>query len=100
MGILPMKNNLDSTACCRPSGRLPVKTAGADTLTAWHPALFRTSALGRNLTIVRNACRLSQFLGPYVGTILARLLYIMLAAKAVALILAGAEQFYRKLQNA
>jgi len=49
--------------------------------------------------IVRNATRLARLLGPYVGTVIARLLYVLLAAKAVSLILTGLEAFYRKLQT-
>jgi multiple antibiotic resistance protein len=49
--------------------------------------------------IVRNALRLTQLLGPYIGAVVARLLYIMLAAKAVAMILVGIREFYGQLQN-
>lgn len=49
--------------------------------------------------IVRNAHRLIRLLGPYVGAVAARLLYIMLAAKAVALILDGIREFYSQLHN-
>ncbi|MBN1125903.1 MAG: MarC family protein [Sedimentisphaerales bacterium] len=50
--------------------------------------------------VVRNAYRLSRLLGPYVGAVIARLLYILLAAKAVALVLDGIREFYRQLQTA
>ena len=43
--------------------------------------------------VARNAHLLMRLVGPYAGTIIARLLYIFLAAKAVALILAGIGEF-------
>jgi len=43
--------------------------------------------------IVRNAHRLMHLLGPYAGLIIARLLYIFLAAKAVAMVLDGTDDF-------
>ena len=43
--------------------------------------------------IVRNAHILMRLLGPYAGLIIARLLYIFLAAKAVAMILDGTDDF-------
>jgi len=49
--------------------------------------------------IVRNADRLARLLGPYVGTVIARLLYVLLAAKAVSLVLTGIETFYKQLQT-
>ena len=52
------------------------------------------------LLLVRNACRLTRLMGPYVGTVLARLLYIMLAAKAVAMVLDGAKEFCTRIQTA
>jgi len=49
--------------------------------------------------VVRNANRLSRLLGPYVGKVVARLLYVLLAAKAVSLVLTGIEEFYKHLQS-
>ncbi len=43
--------------------------------------------------VVRNAHFLMQLIGPYVGLIVARLLYIFLAAKAVAMVLDGTDDF-------
>jgi multiple antibiotic resistance protein len=43
--------------------------------------------------IVRNAHRLMRIVGPYAGIIIARLLYIFLAAKAVSMILDGVGEF-------
>lgn len=65
----------------------------------WMMILTALSTFVVVLLLVRNACRLTQLLGPYVGNVLARLLYIMLAAKAVSMVLAGAEQFYQKLHG-
>jgi multiple antibiotic resistance protein len=39
--------------------------------------------------IARNAHRLMRLVGPYAGTMIAKLLYIFLAAKAVAMVLDG-----------
>ena len=49
--------------------------------------------------VVRNANRLARLFGPYVGKVIARLLYVLLAAKAVSFILTGIETFYRHLQS-
>ncbi|HPD46020.1 MAG TPA: MarC family protein [Anaerohalosphaeraceae bacterium] len=49
--------------------------------------------------IVRNSNRLAALLGPYVGRVVARLLYVLLAAKAVSLVLSGIEEFYKHLQS-
>jgi len=46
--------------------------------------------------IARNADRLMRLVGPYAGMMIARLLYIFLAAKAVAMILKGLTQFIEK----
>jgi len=43
--------------------------------------------------VARNAHLLMRLVGPYAGTIIARLLYIFLAAKAVAMVLAGTGEF-------
>jgi len=43
--------------------------------------------------IVRNADFLMRLIGPYAGMIVARLLYIFLAAKAVAMVLDGTDDF-------
>jgi len=43
--------------------------------------------------LARNAHLLMRLVGPYAGTIIARLLYIFLAAKAVAMILDGTSEF-------
>ncbi len=43
--------------------------------------------------IARNAHRLMRLVGPYAGTMIAKLLYIFLAAKAVAMILDGVGVF-------
>lgn len=43
--------------------------------------------------VVRNAHFLMQLIGPYVGLIVARLLYIFLAAKAVSMVLDGTDDF-------
>jgi len=52
--------------------------------------------------IARNAHLLMRLAGPYVGMMIARLLYIFLAAKAVAMILHGVGgflgQFFPRLQ--
>jgi multiple antibiotic resistance protein len=45
------------------------------------------------LLIARNAARLMRLAGPYAGMMIARLLYIFLAAKAVAMVLHGVEKF-------
>lgn len=45
------------------------------------------------LLIARNAARLMRLAGPYAGMMIARLLYIFLAAKAVAMVLHGAQGF-------
>ncbi len=45
------------------------------------------------LLIARNAARLMRLIGPYAGMMIARLLYIFLAAKAVAMVLQGVENF-------
>jgi multiple antibiotic resistance protein len=44
-----------------------------------------------------NADRLMRLVGPYAGMMIARLLYIFLAAKAVAMVLDGATDFIRGL---
>jgi multiple antibiotic resistance protein len=43
--------------------------------------------------IARNAHRLMRLVGPYAGTMIAKLLYIFLAAKAVGMVLDGASVF-------
>ncbi len=43
--------------------------------------------------IARNADRLMRLVGPYAGMMIARLLYIFLAAKAVAMVLDGTGEF-------
>jgi len=43
--------------------------------------------------VARNAHLLMRLIGPYAGTIIARLLYIFLAAKAVAMVLGGLAAF-------
>jgi multiple antibiotic resistance protein len=48
------------------------------------------------LLIARNAARLMRLAGPYAGMMIARLLYIFLAAKAVAMVLHGAQGFFRQ----
>ncbi len=45
------------------------------------------------LLIARNAARLMRLAGPYAGMMIARILYIFLAAKAVAMVLHGVEKF-------
>jgi multiple antibiotic resistance protein len=45
------------------------------------------------LLIARNAGRLMRLAGPYAGMMIARLLYIFLAAKAVAMVLQGVKEF-------
>lgn len=47
--------------------------------------------------VARNADRLMRLVGPYAGMMIARLLYIFLAAKAVAMVLDGTGQFLREL---
>jgi multiple antibiotic resistance protein len=49
--------------------------------------------------IARNAARLMRLAGPYAGMMIARLLYIFLAAKAVAMVLHGAEAFFRHVSD-
>jgi len=50
--------------------------------------------------VARNADRLMRLVGPYAGMMIARLLYIFLAAKAVAMILDGTREFIRSLSSA
>lgn len=77
---------------------------GAITIT-----IITTQAIGRGLMIVtaavtfafvlviaRNAHRLMRLLGPYASMIVARLFYIFLAAKAVAMVLDGTRVFLRE----
>ncbi len=45
--------------------------------------------------IARNAHRLMRLIGPYAGTMIAKLLYIFLAAKAVGMVLDGVGTFLR-----
>ncbi len=52
------------------------------------------------LLIARNAARLMRLAGPYAGMMIARLLYIFLAAKAVAMVLRGVEDFLTPLLTA
>ncbi len=47
--------------------------------------------------IARNADRLMRLVGPYAGMMIARLLYIFLAAKAVAMVLDGTTEFIHGL---
>ncbi len=47
--------------------------------------------------IARNADRLMRLVGPYAGMMIARLLYIFLAAKAVAMVLNGTREFIHGL---
>jgi multiple antibiotic resistance protein len=47
--------------------------------------------------VARNADRLMRLAGPYAGMMIARLLYIFLAAKAVAMVLDGTAEFIREL---
>ena len=47
--------------------------------------------------VARNADRLMRLAGPYAGMMIARLLYIFLAAKAVAMVLDGTGEFIREL---
>ncbi len=47
--------------------------------------------------IARNADRLMKITGPYVGFIIARLLYIFLATKAVAMFMSGATEYIWKV---
>ena len=49
--------------------------------------------------IARNADRLMRLVGPYAGMMIARLLYIFLAAKAVAMVLDGVTEFIRRLSQ-
>jgi len=49
------------------------------------------------LLIARNAARLMRLAGPYAGMMIARLLYIFLAAKAVAMVLHGVRAFLNQL---
>jgi multiple antibiotic resistance protein len=46
--------------------------------------------------IARNAHRLMRLIGPYAGTMIAKLLYIFLAAKAVGMVLDGVGAFLRQ----
>ena len=46
--------------------------------------------------IARNAHRLMRLIGPYAGTMIAKLLYIFLAAKAVGMVLEGVGTFLRQ----
>jgi multiple antibiotic resistance protein len=48
------------------------------------------------LLIARNAARLMRLAGPYAGMMIARLLYIFLAAKAVAMVLHGAQGYFHQ----
>jgi len=47
--------------------------------------------------IARNAHRLMRLIGPYAGTMIAKLLYIFLAAKAVGMVLEGVGVFLRQI---
>jgi multiple antibiotic resistance protein len=47
-----------------------------------------------------NADRLMRLVGPYAGMMIARLLYIFLAAKAVAMVLDGITEFVHRLSSA
>jgi len=47
--------------------------------------------------IARNAHRLMCLIGPYAGTMIAKLLYIFLAAKAVGMVLEGTGAFLRQI---
>jgi multiple antibiotic resistance protein len=46
--------------------------------------------------IARNSHRLMRIIGPYAGTMIAKLLYIFLAAKAVGMVLEGVGAFLRQ----
>ncbi len=72
--------------------------------------IITTGAIGQGLMIVtavvtfffvfliaRNADRLMRLVGPYAGMMIARLLYIFLAAKAVAMVLDGTTEFIHGL---
>jgi len=78
--------------------------------------IITTQAIGQGLMVItavvtfffvfliaRNAHLLMRLAGPYAGMMIARLLYIFLAAKAVAMILHGVggflEQFFPRLQT-
>jgi multiple antibiotic resistance protein len=78
--------------------------------------IITTQAIGQGLMVItavitfffvfliaRNAHTLMRLAGPYVGMMIARLLYIFLAAKAIAMILDGVggflEQFFPRLQT-
>jgi multiple antibiotic resistance protein len=47
--------------------------------------------------IARNAHRLMRLIGPYAGTMIAKLLYIFLAAKAVGMVLEGVGAFLHQI---
>ncbi len=47
--------------------------------------------------IARNSHRLMRLIGPYAGTMIAKLLYIFLAAKAVGMVLDGVGTFLRQI---
>jgi len=47
--------------------------------------------------IARNSHRLMRIIGPYAGTMIAKLLYIFLAAKAVGMVLDGVSAFLREV---
>ncbi|MBE0536881.1 MAG: MarC family protein [Phycisphaerae bacterium] len=49
--------------------------------------------------VVHNADRLARILGPYIGAVVVRLLYVLLAAKAVNLVLTGLAAFYKNLHT-
>ncbi|MBP7052289.1 MAG: MarC family protein [Phycisphaerae bacterium] len=78
---------------------------GAITMT-----IITTGAIGQGLMVVtavvtfffvfliaRNADRLMRLVGPYAGMMIARLLYIFLAARAVAMVLDGVTAFIHSL---
>ena len=46
--------------------------------------------------LAHNSYRLMKLLGPYAGMIIPRLLYIFLAAKAVAMVLEGTAEFLKQ----
>jgi multiple antibiotic resistance protein len=55
--------------------------------------LTAATAFGLVFLIARNAHRLMRLIGPYAGTMIAKLLYIFLAAKAVGMVLDGVGAF-------
>jgi multiple antibiotic resistance protein len=58
--------------------------------------LTAVTAFALVFAIARNAHRLMRLIGPYAGTMIAKLLYIFLAAKAVGMVLDGVGTFLRQ----